>query len=75
MQGDNRPVAWCVWDHFQVVRSKTFENDVCFRLLPLLLGSAGLGGVIPGQVASLDVEFAHLEVLCVQPIPQAHFLP
>lgn len=55
MQGNNRPVAWCVWDHFQVVRSKTVENYVCFRLLPLLLSSAELGGVIPGQVASLEL--------------------
>lgn len=52
MQRGNRPVVWCVWDSFQVVKSKTFENDIFFRFLPLLLDGTGLGGMIPGQVAS-----------------------
>lgn len=65
MQGGNRPITWRVGDYFQVIRSKTFENYLWFRFFPLLLGSAGLGGV----------EFAHLSALHLQPVPQAHILP
>lgn len=55
MRGTTGRLAWCVGDYFQVVRSKIFENDVCFRFLSLLLDGAGLDGGIPGQVTSLGL--------------------